>query len=223
MKLHKEKLTKGYILNRISQENIIEFYLNIKIDTSHCICCPAELGAPENNPSFSFYYTDNGKLRGRDFRGGFHGDCFDIVGEIIGADTTTSLGFQLVINDIAMNFRLHKYQDAKEVINYNRSIGGYLKSNKEKKVKKRYYITTRPWDSTSIKYWKRFNISTALLNYARIYPAYDIYSITPNNTTKLIYTFKYRDPAFCYYGGRLNGIDLWKIYFPFTISIKLSL
>lgn len=206
-------LTKKYILERISQEEIMEFYLGVPVQTRHTICCPPII-RQETRPSFSFYYNSEGRLRGCDFGGDFNGDCFDVVAKHLQVNSKNKRAFQLIIHTIAKDFRIHKYKEAKEVNNYEVITKDFFKKKKAKKTSI-LTILPRSYNYHDAGYWNKFNISEELLAYSKVYFAQEIY-YTNDFNTKMIYKYSTRDPAYCYYGGKNEaGIDLWKIYYPF--------
>ncbi|MEK6881668.1 MAG: hypothetical protein AABY22_18760 [Nanoarchaeota archaeon] len=54
------KITKDYILSKITQEQIFERYLGIPVVTDNLIHSP--IRSNDNNPSFGFNYNNKGKL-----------------------------------------------------------------------------------------------------------------------------------------------------------------
>ena len=78
----------------------------------------------DEHPSFGFRYDNRGKLKGKDFAGYFHGDCFDaaalVIGEIIhkNVDISNKGWFIFVLKHIAYTFRNIIYgKDKDETIN----------------------------------------------------------------------------------------------------------
>lgn len=199
-------LTKDYIMSKISQEQIFEKYLGIPVTLNGLVKSP--LRARDDNPSFSFYYNDNGKLRARDMAGYFWGDCFDVVGHILHVDSKDKRGFGVILDQIARDFRLHKYSDKKiesgETIDIREA---------NVRVKKITSITFqgRNWTKQDADFWKPGNITKAWLEIARVYPA--LYIWVNNN---LIYNFNPKDPAYVYY---FTPTDI-KVYFPFRDKFR---
>jgi hypothetical protein len=191
----------------------MEFYLNVSVQTHTNICCPPIIRANDTNPSFSFYYNQNGRLRGYDFGGDFDGDCFDVVARHLQVNSKNSKAFQLIIHTIAKDFRIHKYKDVKEVKKYEVITKNFFDKKKASKIYT-YTIIPRKFNYHDAGYWRKFNISEQLLAYGQVYFAQEIY-ITADFNTRQVYRYSTKDPAYCYYGGKnAVGTDLWKIYYP---------
>lgn len=206
-------LTKKYILDRITQEEIMEKYLGISVVLDVLICAPPII-RQDTNPTCSFYYNQHGRLRFRDFSGYFWGDCFDVVAKAIGVDSSTPKGFQMILHTIAKDFRIHKYTDSKEVAKYNKITYDFFIKKKIKK-KKIFKIIPRRYNYHDMAYWSKRNINETLLYAGKVYPAQEIYISSDGIDFSLLYTYSVKDPAYCYYGGRdKNGIEDWKIYYP---------
>lgn len=199
-------LTKDYIMSRISQEQIFEKYLGVPVVLDGVIKSP--LRARDDDPSFSFYYSNNGKLRARDWAGYFWGDCFDVVGFILHVDSKDKKGFGVILDQIARDFRLHKYSDRKIESGDTTDI-----REANIRVKKITSITFqgRNWIKQDADFWKAGNITKAWLEIARVYPA--LYIWVNNN---LIYNFNPKDPAYVYY---FTPTDI-KVYFPFRTKYR---
>lgn len=209
-------LTKTYILDRISQEAIMEKYLApygvTKVQTDRQILSPFR---KENNPSCGFYYNSNGKLRIRDLGGSFWGDCFDVVAWVLKVNANNKKSFQLILHTIAKDFRIHKYVNNKEVTNYDIITKNFFTKRKTKKPKLIIKVIPRKINYHDVAYWKKFNINELLLNIGRVYFAEEIYISRDNMNYTQIYSYSTKDPAYCYYGGKTDNIDDWKIYYPF--------
>lgn len=208
-------LTKDYILRRITQEEIMSFYLQVPINLNELIVCPPVVRR-DKNPTFGFYYNNQGRLRGRDFGGAFWGDCFDAVALVIGTNVRTKKGFNLILHTIAKDFRIHKYKDAKEVSNYNKITKNYFeKAKKKKKPKTIFKIVPRNYNYHDEKYWSSFNVNYKLLQLGRVYFPQEIYISKDNLDFTKIYSYNPKDPAYAYFGGKdILRIDNWKIYYP---------
>lgn len=205
------KLTKEYILTRITQEQIMEKYLNIPVQINNQILSPFR---KEGRPSCGFYYNEHGRLRIRDLGGDFWGDCFDVVAWVLKVNSKDKKAFQLILHTIAKDFRIHKYIDSNEVTNYNIITSSFFK-NKTKKPKLIIRIIPRKINYHDINYWKKFNINETLLTLGKVYFAQEIYISRDNMNYIKVYTYSTKDPAYCYYGGKTDFIEDWKVYYPF--------
>ena len=210
------KLTKTYILERISQEQIMEKYLGIPLDFDNQFCSPLRI---DHNPTCGLYYNVHGRLRMRDLSGHFWGDCFDLVAFRLKLNSNNKRHFQVILHTIAKDFRIHKYTDSNEVANYDKLFEAFTATRK-KKYPTIIKITPRKINGYDKLYWGNINVNEKLLNYGRVYFAQEIY-ISKNNLPFIkVYSYTVKDPAYCYYGGKFeNGVDQWKIYFPYRKKI----
>lgn len=201
-------LDKSYILSQITQEQIFELYFNHKVETGLMLRCPSVIRTNDDNPSFSYYYSVNGKLRGQDFAGYFHGDCFDAVAKALHLNSKDSKSFNLILDRIARDFRLHKYSD-KEFIN----SGMTFDPREAVKHKSKALIQFKPreWNKIDEDFWWAGNINRKILAKGRVFPCEFIYL---NN--QLVYTLVPKDPAYAYFFSQ-NEI---KIYFPFRKNYR---
>lgn len=196
-------LDKSYILSQITQEQIFEYYLGIKVETNVTLKSPSIIRNSDNRPSFSFYYNSNQKLRANDFAGYFHGDCFDIVAYILRVNANDKKSFNVILDQIARDFRLHKYAN-KYVI----KSGDTFDSREVIKISKQKVLIQfqpRIWTKDDAKFWLAGNINSKLLERGRVYPC--LYVWINNNLT---YNYNPSDPAYAYY---FTANDI-KIYFP---------
>jgi len=205
-------LTKSYILERITQEQIMEKYLDIPVVIGVNICSPLRI---DNNPTCQFYYNQHGRLRLRDFNGHFWGDCFDAVAYKLGVNVSNKKSFQLIIHTIAKDFKIHKYKDDTEVNNYDKITKAFF-NKKKVRPKAEFKIIPRQFNYHDDGYWNKFNVYRNLLTIGKVYAAQEIAIRKDGDFFTTIYRYSLKDPAYCYYGGKdENGIGQWKIYYPF--------
>lgn len=193
-------LTKDFLMSHITQEQIFEKYLGIPVTTDGLVISP--LRARDNTPTCSFYYSSNGKLRFRDWGGYFWGDCYDAVGYLLHVDSKSKKGFGVILDQIARDFKLHKYADT-----HVQTGDTFDVREANTKVKRKTLITFqgRNWTKQDADFWKAGNMTKAGLEEGRVYPC--LYVWVNNN---LIYNFNPNDPAYAYY---FTPNDI-KIYFP---------
>lgn len=197
-------LTKDYILSKITQEQIFEYYLGIKVETGVILKTPSVIRPRDSNPTFSFRYSDNGKLRARDWAGYFWGDCFDLVAYILRLKADDKKSFNVILDQIVRDFRLHKYSDRTNIDTGNTyDVREVIK----KRGKVIIQFQPRNWDLYIDKpFWKDGgNISSKLLEKGRVYPCQYVWV---NNN--LVYNYNPKDPGYAYYFNQ-NNIQ---IYFP---------
>ncbi|MBS1960732.1 MAG: hypothetical protein JST04_00845 [Bdellovibrionales bacterium] len=193
------KLTKQYILDRITQEEIFVAYSKVSLeDIQYCLDSNSLIKSPlrtDNIPTFGFHYT--GKiLRGQDFAGYFWGDCFDCVAYNLKLDSKNPHNFNIILENIAKAFGIHKYSKSeRKIIATNINI--------IQKVKPQIDYEIRKWTRKDAEFWK-YQTRKDLENDG-IYPILRMYI---NNG--LIYTHTDNDPCYVY----LLGKNKKKLYFP---------
>ena len=213
------KLTKDYILSIVSQEEIMEYYTKIPINdfslSGNSFCSPLR---KDKTPTCNYYYSEeNNKLRLRDWAGQkrtikYDSDIFDVVGILNKINSRNKQGFNLILNIIAKDFKLHKYCDNKERLKFNNDL--IILKNNLKKIPI-FKIIKRNWNKYDKQYWyDRYYISSKLLEEYYIYPINELYIEGKDGYFNLSYKYTIDNPAYAIYGGRINGIVKWKIYFP---------
>jgi hypothetical protein len=219
-----DKLTISYILERITQEELMEYYLNVKVDynslQANTILSPFR---KDKNPTCNYYYTiDNtgyAKLRFRDWNGTFKGDCFDAAAEILKINIKSTQGFNLLLHKVAYDFKIHKYSDSTHVREFKQFYQNY-KTQQELKI---FKIEPRPMNNYDYKFWTEMNgIPKEVLKDGDVYMVKKLYIADEYGELREIYRYRSNDPAYAYYGGKLNGIGLWKIYYPYRKVNRFS-
>lgn len=216
-------LTKAYILERISEEAIMAFYTGIPVIahyfTGNTFCNPFR---DDITPTCNYYYSlVDDKLRMRDYSGRsqghddrmFNADIFDVVALRNKLNTGDKHAFKLILNIIAKDFKIHKYENPDEVVNFDK----FLTSQKDTKTRIRIMkIAPRAWNKSDGQYWyDKYGITSNTLKQHKVYPIDVLWLEDRNGLLNRIYIYKTSDPAYAYYGGKENGIDIWKVYFPF--------
>lgn len=206
-------ITKDYILKHLTQEQIIEKYTGIPVNKNTLI--GNSVKSPfrvDKTPTCNYWYNENGKLRFRDWSGDFHGDCFDACARRLNINPKDKHNFIIILHTIAKDFNLNKYENKQSRVIYDDFINIIKNINTKKRQPLIFNIKPRVWNYHDAEYWyKKYKLTSKDLHL--IYPAQEIYS-TKGNSTYQIYSYSTDNPAYCYYGGKKDGIDLWKIYFP---------
>lgn len=216
------KLTKQYVLDKVSQITIFSTYLNLSnsiiqncIDTGELICSPIR---DDHHPTCGFKYDNKGKLKFKDFSGFFWGDCFDIVAYVMASmykksyDVSNKQDFIKILRHITFTFKDIFYGGEKD-INLINDINVNIEAIKHRK--QNIELVIREWNKADEEYWNQFGISLQFLNINLIYPIEQYYinrEVNPNPK----YYYNSNDPCYGYCLGKdRNGIYSIKIYFPF--------
>jgi len=206
-------LTKSYILDNVSQEDIFAAYFDVSLaDIEYCISKGKLIGSAvrsvDERPSMGFTKRADGKIVCRDFGGYFWGDCFDAAAFALNADVKNSREFMLLLVHIAKTFRIHEYTDGHTFKNVIKTTTNYIPQGKISPV---FEFKFRDWDVNDGKYWyNKYGITRAILE---AHSVYAIQILWVNG--KIVYTYRNTDPAYGYYLGQIGDLLIWKIYFPY--------
>lgn len=216
------ELTKEYILNKISEKIIFEYYFQIPVLMYKPIVSPIR---DDTHPSCTFYYNTKGVLKFRDFTGHFWGDCFDAVAYISNQNNellklyninfiniNTSKGFYIVLNIIAKDFKLHKYEKNQVTSKIIITKEDYTLPKIEKKDVI-FKVKLRDFNTYDKDYWfGKYYLSKNDLKIGQVY-VIDLIWINDNEYPFYYYNNK-EDVCYGYYFGKINNIDRWKFIFP---------
>lgn len=212
------ELTKKYILERVTQEEIMKYYTKVEVNditlTGNSFKSPFR--EKDDSPSCNYYYGNDSrgeiKLRVRDWNGTFHGDTFDVASFFLRIPSKSAQGFKLLLHAIAKDFKIHKYADEKERDTFNILIEDYH----NKKDLKVFKVIPRAWNEYDKRYWyDNLGIGSDLLKIGKVIPVKELEIQGKDGYLYNSYKYFSKDPAYAYYGGKINGITIWKIYFPF--------
>lgn len=216
------KLSKQYILSKISQVTIFATYLNLSdviiqycIDTGELICSPIR---DDNHPTCGFKYDNKGKLKFKDFAGYFWGDCFDIVALIMSNiynkdyNINDKQDFIKVLRHITFTFKNIFYGKEKDINLINDINTSIINIKHQKPV---IELVVRKWNKEDVNYWKQFGVSIKWLNINFVY-AVEQYYINRKINPEPKYFYDAKDPCYAYFLGqdRKSGIYNIKLYFP---------
>lgn len=219
--INSTKLTKQYVLSKVSQVTIFATYFNLSdkivqycVDTGELISSPIR---EDLHPSFGFRYDNRGKLKAKDFAGYFWGDCFDAVALIMSTlynkeyDVSNKQDFIKILRHITFTFKNIFYGDEKD-INLVNDINLAVTSIKHKKPI--IELVTRNWNDLDKTYWNSFGVSLHYLNINYIYPV-DQFYINRKINPQPKYYYDKKDPCYGYMlGVDRNKIHNIKLYFP---------
>lgn len=193
------KITKDLILSKFSEEQIMEYYLNIPVRKG-LFRSPLRR---DRQPTCSFYRNNSGTLIFKDFATGQHLNVFDIVQCIYKCNYFEAL--RIIANDLNIinDKTLHKNNGK---INLNPI------KIKDKEVSK-IQIEIQDFADNELKWWGKYGITLDILKKFNVYSCKHVFL---NNN--LFATSQQHCPIFGYYGGKIQDnkekIELWRIYFP---------
>lgn len=184
------ELTKEYVFSRITQEQIFEKYLGVKVQTKTHFVNPLR---NDKRVTCKFKYFGY-NLIFTDFSGWFSGNCIKFVMFLFGLNYHEAL--KKIVEDIEFTGIIYNYK------NVNKE-----KINEKSNIK----IIKRNFNNLDAKYWKSFYISSETL---KIFNVFAVKNIIVND--KNIYYYKKSDLAYAYFFDN----DNIKVYFPFRKQFR---
>jgi hypothetical protein len=151
------QITKEFILSKISQIDIIEYYIKQRIDFTKTINSPLR---KDSNPSFTFKQYADGGIIGRDWSYGENYDCFRIVQELYRCSFVEAL--KIIANDFKLlNPRALKGNPV--YINHSDTLETKILPDRPATIKKPKIITIQPhaFTKTDVDYWGGYGIEIA--------------------------------------------------------------
>lgn len=189
-------ITKDFIFSRLSDQDIIEFYLNIKLQYSNLISSPFR---EDKNPSFGIKYNGS-KFTAKDFSTNETFDCFTIVQKLYGCS------FQEALRIISNDFNLIKSSKIElteiDTLPRNRSI--------TKNKKNVITIEEQPFTKVDLEYWSLYGIDEDTI---KLFNVKSCKYVWLNGSLCRIYNQK--NPVFAYQYNKA-----YKIYCPLTNNKK---
>ena len=215
MLLLDNKSLKKYILENLSQEEIIAVFLGIsEEDVSYCLANTSnKIKNPlrdDKKPSLGMMWVNDKtvnlpKIRLYDFADPFYrGDCFDLV---------------TWVSKYNINNPHHFIQICKQIINYgNRVVSDSIcKNNQIVIAKKATTISIQPrlWNAFDNTIWNKWGLTKDICAKELVYPVE--YAWINNNVPN--YSYSIKDPCYAYYIGTdpLTNNVLWQLYFPLRL------
>ena len=216
------KLTKQYILSKVSQVTIFATYLNLSnsiiqqcIDDRTLIVSPLR---EDIHPTCGFMYDNRGKLKFKDFAGYFWGDCFDLVALVMSNiykkeyDISKKEDFVKVLKHITFTFKDIFYGKEKDITLINEINNSIVELKNKKNI---IELVIRSWNTNDKEYWNRIGVDLHTLNLNFVYPV-DQYYINRKINPEPKYHYKDSDPCYAYFLGQdKHGVNNIKLYFPF--------
>ena len=188
------------IMNRVTEVDILSFYLNIKE-------IPCVIHSPfreDNRPSFGLYLSNNGRIYYKDYATNENGGIFDLLGNL------WKCNYKEVLERI--NKDITKINKGNIKVN-NTTNSIIVRSNKEHNSNSDLQCKVREWRNYDIEYWSQYGISLKWLKYAEVYPI--SHKIIIKNQHK--YIFKADKLAYAYVERKEGKISL-KIYQPLNTN-----
>lgn len=202
--LGKSKITKQTLLEKITEEEVMSFYLGIIPDKDlHRNPLRAD-----KHPTASFYRAHNDELIFKDWSSGYYGNFIDIVME------KYNVGYGKAINIIAHDFGINKrtnYETHVPLITYD----GTKISDKIETV---IQAEVQEFKEEQLKWWLSFGITAQTLKKFNVHSVKTVFL-----NGNYLYASTPHSPIYGYYFGKEDGRELWKMYFPLRKSYRFLL
>lgn len=194
------EITKEYILDRVSEEELFTFYLGNEVSFKALFRSPLR---NDKTPTCNIYKGKDGLLRLKDFAGGPSGSIFNLVMLQYG------LTYQETLKKIAKDYKLFDNANANSnnPILVNRSSNERGNTEDQKIIR----IKAQDWTSTDKEYWGSYHISEEqLFKYSVVSCSHCWWIDSTTGELELKAIYHYRNPIYCYNFGNLRR----KIYWP---------
>lgn len=190
---------RDYVLERIPQEQIMEYYLNVPVQ------CKEKFRSPlreDNNPSCAFFYSKGGKLYFRDFSKAESLDCFDVAAMVLNLDFRSTL--RQVIQDFNLNGGTFIPKDYSH-LNTER----FLSKTGNAEIEIVPVTDNGKWCMwfEGMRFWDKVGVDMPTL---RKYRVVQLEQARVNGVT--VYRHKASEPGFAY----CFGDNRFKLYFPLS-------
>lgn len=193
------KLTKELILSKFSEEQLMEFYLNIPIKKG-LFCSPLR---DDKNPTCSVYRGKCNELFFKDFATGQCLNVFGVVQELFRCSYYEAL--KIIANDFGI-IKSNNLNKNKGRINLN-------PIRVEDKEISRIQVEIQDFSELELKWWNRYGVTPEILKKFNVFSCKHVFL-----NGQLAATSQQHCPIFGYYGGKIKKdkekIELWRCYFP---------
>ena len=195
------KITKEWILDKVSEDHIFSYYFGDHIQSGKLYRSKLR---SDKNPTCSFYKNRNKQLKYHDFATGDNFDCFQYVMKLYGQ--TFHQALIQIVNDFHLD-PLNQSSKSQPVQKYTVQV--------EERRETLIQIKPKAFSEQELKWWKGFGVTEKTL---KKYKVFSCDSIFLNGD--YFSSSSPRVPIYGYYCGKKNGQELWRIYFPSKRSFR---
>lgn len=200
-----EKLTREFILSRITEEDIFYKYMGIRPRTDGYFVNPFR---NDDYPDCKFYRDSRGVLKFNDFAYKWNVDCFNVAMKVYNCN------YGEVLHKIAKDFDIYNVQPNLETLNnVTKHIQDKEALNKEIQVQRKDFTK---WD---IDYWISQGWSKEALELFNVGSLLRAWMVKDGKRIQ-IYEYNKKDPGFVYYFGMHKIIPQYKLYFPLRNNFR---
>ena len=195
------KITKEWVLDKVSEEHIFSYYFGDHIQSGKLYRSKLR---SDKNPTCSFYKNRNKQVKYHDFATGDNFDCFQYVMKLYGQ--TFHQALMQIVNDFNLD-PLNQSNKSQPVQKYTVQV--------EERRETLIQIKPKAFSEQELKWWKGFGVTEKTL---KKYKVFSCDSIFLNGD--YFSSSSPRVPIYGYYCGKKNGQELWRIYFPSKRSFR---
>lgn len=195
------KLTKELILSKFSEEQLMEYYLNIPVKKG-LVRSPLR---EDKRPTCSFFRNNKGTLMFKDFATGQCLDVFSIVQQTFRCNYFEAL--RIIANDFGI-VQSKTLQKNPGKINENPI------KIEDKEISK-IQVEIQDFTELELKWWAKYGITPEILKKFNVYSCKHVFL-----NGNLLAKSQQHCPIFGYYGKKYHGIELWRCYFPQRTSYR---
>lgn len=188
------EITKEFILNNLSEEEIFEHY-GVKIQKG-LFCSKLR---NDKNPTCALYRNKKGRLMLKDFGSDFCSDCFGYVEALYNVSYYMSL--VIVANDFGLINRSN--------IPKHKAKLEYSGNKIEEKESANIQVEIRDFTEEDLAWWGKYGITAETLKKFKVFACKTIWL-----NGNIFYINNNSQAAYGYFGGIKDGQELWRIYFP---------
>ena len=190
----KPKITKDFILSRVNQESIMQYYTNQDVNSKKLF---TSVLRNDHKVTISYYKSKSGILYMHDFATNEHLDCWNVVMKMF------NCSYYEALRIIAQDFGIISNSDIKTK---PITIVESLKETESAKIQ----VQIKDFTNKELEWWKQFGISIKTLKKFHVFSIEHVFL-----NEELKFTSSEQCPIYGYYFGKdKNRTEKWKIYFP---------
>jgi hypothetical protein len=192
----KPRLTKDFILSKLTEEQIFSYYIGGNIFNKKLFRSQLR---KDKNPTCSFYRNKSNTLIYKDFATGQSLNCFGYVCELFGCDYFKAL--QIIANDFNLVKNDSLVKTRGKIISKDYKI--------EEKEFSKIQVEIQDFTDYDIKWWGKYGITTDILKKYHVFSCKHVFL-----NDRLVSEYGQHCPIYGYYGNKYQGKELWRIYYP---------
>lgn len=201
-----DKLSADLILNKVSEESIMQFYLGIDVKSKKLFRSPLR---NDHKPTCSLFRNSKGKLIFKDFATNDYLDCFEVVKRKYNCNFFEAL--KIIANDFGI-----KHDSS---IKKNKGTIKLDIPRIEDKEIARIQVEIQSFTDLELKWWAKYGIREETLKKFNVFSCKHVFL-----NGNIFSQSQQHCPIFGYYGGKLKinneKIELWKCYYPKNTSYR---